>query len=93
MAKSNRPKSRQSIAHIPSKSSLDRDNATADIATIQRDQSRSNRSSKKKLRGKSLGPGGLEALQESSGNTIKVKLLIANFVAPADEYSYLQVFR
>ena len=71
--KSSRPKARQSIAHVPSGNAarIDRDNATADVATLQRAQDV--QAAKKKSRGKSIGPGGLEALRETSGNPIKVR--------------------
>ena len=69
--KSSRPK-RKSIAHQPSSATADqaRDNATADIAALQRAEAV--KAAKKKLRGKSLGPGGLEALKETTGNATKV---------------------
>lgn len=67
--KSNRAKGRQSIAHVPSLNSRT-ENATADIAALQRAQEV--QVAKKKLRGKSIGPGGLEALTETSGNVTKV---------------------
>ena len=71
--KANRPKSRQSLVHpaaTTSASNGDKENFTADVAVLQRAQDAFNQ--KKKLRGKSLGPGGLEALRESSGNALKV---------------------
>jgi hypothetical protein len=46
-----------------------RDNATTDIAALKAQEAKQ---AKKKSRGKSLGPGGLEALTESSGNAGKV---------------------
>ncbi|RMD41875.1 hypothetical protein DV735_g3238, partial [Chaetothyriales sp. CBS 134920] len=64
--KRSRPVSRQSLAHASMKSA-DKDNATTDIATLQRLQDAQH--TKKKSRGKSLGPGGLEALNEASLNT------------------------
>jgi kinetochore protein Spc7/SPC105 len=68
--KSNRPKARQSLAHIPSNGRTT-ENATADVAALQRAQDI--QTTKKKSRGKSLGPGGLEALTETSGNALKVQ--------------------
>ncbi|KIX93784.1 uncharacterized protein Z520_10409 [Fonsecaea multimorphosa CBS 102226] len=66
--RSSRPKSRQSIAHMPSaKPPSSRDNATTDIAALQARHTNA-KAAKKKSRGKSLGPGGLEALKESTGN-------------------------
>lgn len=72
LPKSSRPK-RKSIAHQPSSATNSKalDNATADIAALQRASNPP--AAKKKLRGKSLGPGGLEALKESTGNAIKVR--------------------
>lgn len=67
-----KPKSRQSIAHIPSsRSSASKDNVTTDIAALH---ARNNavQAAKKRSRGKSLGPGGLEALTETTGNAAKV---------------------
>jgi kinetochore protein Spc7/SPC105 len=73
LPKTSRPK-RKSIAHQPSSAtnSKNQDNATADIAALQRAESI--KAAKKKLRGKSLGPGGLEALKEVTGNAMKVCL-------------------
>ncbi|EXJ78675.1 hypothetical protein A1O1_09077 [Capronia coronata CBS 617.96] len=69
--KAPRPKARQSIAHVPSsKISALKDNITTDIAALQA-QNNVAQVMKKKSRGKSLGPGGLEALTESTGNTTK----------------------
>ena len=71
--RSSRPKSRQSIAHMPSaKTPSLRDNATTDIAALQARHTDA-RAAKKKSRGKSLGPGGVEALKESTGNATKVR--------------------
>ena len=60
-----RVKSRQSLAHISSRS-----NTTTDIAALRRDEE--NKAKTKCTRGKSLGPGGLEALTETSGNAFRV---------------------
>jgi kinetochore protein Spc7/SPC105 len=60
---------RKSIAHQPSSASTSKDNATTDVAALQRAEIAQ---AKKKARGKSLGPGGLEALKETSGNATKV---------------------
>jgi hypothetical protein len=71
LPKTSRPK-RKSIAHQPSSATNSKslDNATADIASLQRAEGSA--AAKKKLRGKSLGPGGIEALKESTGNILKV---------------------
>ena len=71
--KASRPKSRQSLAHptaTTGASKGDKENFTADVAVLQRAYDALNQ--KKKLRGKSLGPGGLDALKETSGNAVKV---------------------
>lgn len=73
--RSAKPKSRQSIAHIPSsRSSAFKDNATTDIAALQAEHAK-NLAAKKKSRGKSIGPGGLEALTETSANSAKVRMM------------------
>ena len=71
---SNRPKSRQSLAHIPisDTTTVDHENVTADVSSMQRSKSTAPKVDKKKLRSKSLGPGGLEALKETAGNAVKV---------------------
>jgi len=71
----NRPKARQSIAHIPSAHApeLNNENVTADVSSIQRSRSFARQVEKKKSRSKSLGPGGLEALKEGTGNAAKVQ--------------------
>ncbi|ETI29212.1 hypothetical protein G647_01665 [Cladophialophora carrionii CBS 160.54] len=69
--RTSRPKSRQSIALMPStRGSASRDNATTDIAALKAQDAEAI-VAKRKQRGKSLGPGGLEALRESSGNSTK----------------------
>ena len=70
-----RPKSRQSmIAHLPSKDATDdlKENVTDVVSSSQRSRSTGPQTDKKKTRGKSLGPGGLEALKETSGNATQV---------------------
>ena len=59
---------RKSIAHQPTGGGTD--NATTDVAALQRADKI--QAIKKKSRGKSIGPGGLEALKETSGNATKV---------------------
>ncbi|KAJ6079350.1 hypothetical protein N7467_009103 [Penicillium canescens] len=67
-----RPRSRQSIAHVPRAkmtSALDKENATAEFGTAQPFASSTRPAPKdKKSRSKSLGPGGLDALKNSNGN-------------------------
>jgi kinetochore protein Spc7/SPC105 len=65
--KPGRPKARQSLAHLPS---IPRNaNTTTDIGALQRAQ---DAQARKKARGKSLGPGGVEALTETSANALKI---------------------
>ncbi|KAJ6171934.1 hypothetical protein N7470_001001 [Penicillium chermesinum] len=70
-----RPRSRRSIAHVPRSkmtSGLDKENATADIgATPLLENGTKPTTRDKKSRSKSLGPGGLDALQSSNGNRRK----------------------
>jgi len=71
-SKSSKVRSRQSIAHLPSsRNSALKDNVTTDIAALQAQHNASPAISKRS-RGKSIGPGGLEALTESTGNIVKV---------------------
>lgn len=71
-----RVRSRRSIAHVPRSkmtSNLDKENATADIGATQPFTNGAKPAGKdKKSRSKSLGPGGLDALQNSNGNRRKV---------------------
>ncbi|KFZ10496.1 hypothetical protein V501_05168 [Pseudogymnoascus sp. VKM F-4519 (FW-2642)] len=69
-----RPKSRKSLAHVPSSSStMDKENMTADIGAMVGSNKRAPVAGKaaKKSRSKSIGPGGLDALMSSSGNRRK----------------------
>ncbi|RVX67419.1 hypothetical protein B0A52_08772 [Exophiala mesophila] len=69
--RSSKLKSRRSIAHPPSaRAAALKDNATTDIAALQAEHG-SQQLTKKKSRGKSLGPGGIEALKETSANAAK----------------------
>jgi hypothetical protein len=72
--RSRRPKSRQSLAHVPStRTAALKDNATTDIAALQAEHGQA-QAAKKKSRGKSIGPGGLGALDETTGNIAKVTI-------------------
>ncbi|EAW11344.1 kinetochore-microtubule binding complex subunit SPC105 [Aspergillus clavatus NRRL 1] len=70
-----RPRSRRSIAHVPRSrltSVLDKENTTTDIGAAQSFDGQMGFTGKeKKSRSKSLGPGGLDALQDSNGNRRK----------------------
>ncbi|KAK2623679.1 hypothetical protein QTJ16_006860 [Diplocarpon rosae] len=67
-----RPKSRKSLAHVPSSASLDQENMTADIGVLAGGKIPVPilRPSKKS-RSKSIGPGGLDALKDTTGNRRK----------------------
>jgi kinetochore protein Spc7/SPC105 len=61
---------RKSIgAHAEMKRTVDKENATVDVARTLADN-------RKKSRSKSLGPGGLDALKNGSGNRRAVSLPI-----------------
>ncbi|KAJ5834526.1 hypothetical protein N7447_000552 [Penicillium robsamsonii] len=66
------PRTRRSIAHVPRSrmtSGLDKENATTEIGAAQPFSNNTKPAMKdKKSRSKSLGPGGLDALQNSNGN-------------------------
>ncbi|KAL8837034.1 MAG: hypothetical protein Q9170_002688, partial [Blastenia crenularia] len=61
---SQRPQSRKSIAHMPSPEFTNKENATIDSAVL----APATKEASRKSRSKSIGPGGLDALQEGSGN-------------------------
>lgn len=71
-----RVRSRRSIAHVPRSrmtSGLDKENATTDIGAVTPFEPNTKPAMKdKKSRSKSLGPGGLDALQNSNGNRRQV---------------------
>jgi len=68
-----RPKSRKSLAHIPSSQSMDQENMTADIGALAAGKNAvSIEKPSRKSRSKSIGPGGLDALKDTSGNRRKV---------------------
>ncbi|KAL9582661.1 MAG: hypothetical protein Q9212_003164 [Teloschistes hypoglaucus] len=63
-SKMSRPLSRKSIAHIPSTDTVSIENNTVDTAGL----APAVKGAPKKSRSKSIGPGGLDALNEVSGN-------------------------
>ena len=69
-----RPRSRKSLAHVPSSRSMDQENMTADLGSLATNGKRTTPMDKtsKKSRSKSIGPGGLDALTDTSGNRRKV---------------------
>lgn len=62
------PKSRKSLAHIPSSQDMDQENVTADIGAL----AGAKKAVSKKSRSKSIGPGGLDTLKDTTGNRRKV---------------------
>ncbi|KAL8883778.1 MAG: hypothetical protein Q9215_008023, partial [Flavoplaca cf. flavocitrina] len=62
--KTQRPRSRKSIAHMPSPDAVNKENSTVDSTTL----AEAPKASLKKSRSKSIGPGGLDALKETTGN-------------------------
>ncbi|EKD17153.1 uncharacterized protein L3040_005376 [Drepanopeziza brunnea f. sp. 'multigermtubi'] len=67
-----RPKSRKSLAHVPSAQSMDQENMTADLGALAGGKRAVPiEKPSKKSRSKSIGPGGLDALKDSSGNRRK----------------------
>lgn len=80
MTSEKRPRSRVSLAYVPTAEALvdllDKENAGANMTTaLEFDLVKSNATAReKRARSKSLGPGGLVALREDSGNRVKVCL-------------------
>ena len=64
-----RPKSRKSLAHIPSSQEMDQENMTTGIGAL----AGTKKAASKKSRSKSVGPGGLDALKDTTGNRRKVR--------------------
>ena len=76
-------RSRKSIAHLPTYNTFDKENNTVQGITGVP----SSKTNNKRLRSKSIGPGGLEALSEDSGNKQKVqwKLHASAFIIANDD--------
>lgn len=76
-AGSSRIRARRSIAHMPASNKgpgVEKENTTTDVTATRIPKSVSQKEAKdKKSRSKSLGPGGLDALQNGSGNKQKVR--------------------
>lgn len=64
-----RPKSRKSIASIPQ---TDQENMTADLGALSGKRNALGEKAAKKSRSKSIGPGGLDALIDATGNRREV---------------------
>lgn len=66
------PRSRKSIAHLPSPPvNIEKENTTINLAVTSTLDARAKLAAKKP-RSKSIGPGGLDALKEDSGNRRQV---------------------
>ena len=72
-----RPKSRKSMAHQSSADMIDKENITADIGAlgVTHKKAALGERPSKKSRSKSIGPGGLDALKDTTGNRRKVSQL------------------
>ncbi|CZT44728.1 related to spindle pole body protein [Rhynchosporium secalis] len=66
-----RPKSRKSLAHIPSSQYIDQENMTMDVGALGEKKAIPFERPAKKSRSKSIGPGGLDALKDTTGNRRK----------------------
>ncbi|RFU32557.1 hypothetical protein B7463_g3757, partial [Scytalidium lignicola] len=67
-----RPKSRKSLAHVPTSRKMDQENMTADLGALAASKSTAVAGkSARKSRSKSLGPGGVDALTNGTGNRRK----------------------
>lgn len=63
---------RKSIGHLPSMdTSVDKENATVDSSSFAT-MAAATKQTGKKTRSKSLGPGGIDALKEGTGNKSRV---------------------
>lgn len=63
-------RTRRSIgANVGGRGALDKENATSEVGS-------SAAASRKKSRSKSMGPGGLEALKQATGNRRAVRMLL-----------------
>lgn len=67
-----RPKSRKSLGHVPSAHDVDQENQTADVGLLIGGK-RAPMEKSRKSRSKSIGPGGLDTLKDTSGNRRKVQ--------------------
>lgn len=68
-----RPRSRKSLAHTPSSRKMDQENMTTDFASLASGKRGAPiEKAGRKSRSKSIGPGGLDALKDTTGNRRKV---------------------
>ena len=68
-----RPKSRKSLSELP----VDKENLTAELGALTRKRAQAEKPAKK-MRSKSIGPGGLDALKDTTGNRRKVRVWYAS---------------
>ena len=86
-AANRRPRTRQSISNISDLAGAgvedDKENATLDLSNLLSSRNAAKTISKaaKKSRSKSMGPGGLEALKETSGNRRKVGFALSHMLS------------
>ncbi|KAE8443290.1 hypothetical protein EG329_002006 [Mollisiaceae sp. DMI_Dod_QoI] len=66
-----RPKSRKSLGHIPSSQDVDQENMTADVGLLVTGKRAPIEKNARKSRSKSIGPGGFDALKDTTGNRRK----------------------
>lgn len=72
-----RPRSRKSIAHVPSSEIIgSKENVVTEALVLASPE----RAGIKKSRSKSLGPGGLDALRDDSGNRQKVRTTVDSVI-------------
>lgn len=67
-----RPRARKSLGHVPSAQDVDKENMTADVGLLVAGKRTAMDKTSRKSRSKSIGPGGLDALQDTAGNKRKV---------------------
>ncbi len=69
---------RKSLAHVPSTDiSGDKENLTVDSAALS-SLTAQGKQAIKKSRSRSIGPGGLDALKEGTGNKQEVRILVCH---------------
>ena len=102
--KASRPRhARKSLAHVPSTDvGGDKENLTVDSAALGSLSAQEKQAAKKKIRSRSIGPGGLDALKEDAGNRREVGLdqahctthkLMAEFMQPASQPTFKSILK
>ncbi len=70
-----KPRSRKSLSAVPSANNMNKENMTTDLGALMGASKRNELSGHrpvKKSRSRSIGPGGFDALKESTGNARNV---------------------